>query len=724
MERTVKYVNRYGLEIAEALVDFTEQSLLPGTGTGAEEFWSGYESLLRRLAPENAALLRERKRLQDEIDEWSRNNKSAAFDLGSYKKMLESIGYIAPRGEKFQVGTENVDPEIAHLAGPQLVVPVTNARYALNAANSRWRSLYDALYGTDAVPGSADGNGYDPVRGAKVVEWAADFLDRSIPLAGGFHKDATSYRRSGANLVAVIGGSEVLFSDGCDFAGYSEDGGRANYLLRHNRLHIELVIDREHPVGAQSRSGICDVVLESALTAIHDCEDSVAAVDAEDKVLAYSNWLGLMNGTLSESFEKNGKIVKRELSEDRELTSPNGDQIFLKGRSLALVRNVGHLMTTDAVLLDGRETPEGIMDALYTVSAGLHDRKRDRNRNSATGSIYVVKPKMHGPDEVVFADRLYESVEKILKLPKNTVKLGVMDEERRTSVNLYECMRKVKNRIVFINTGFLDRTGDEIHTVMHLGPVIPKEEMKSTPWLDAYENGNVETGLETGLIGRGQIGKGMWAKPDDMAEMLEVKIGHPRSGANTAWVPSPTAATLHATHYHAVDVFSQMKEIEKREKASMSNLLTPPVMTGRNLSGREILHGLDNNCQSILGYVVRWVDQGIGCSKVPDINDTALMEDRATLRISSQLLANWLLHGIVTEEEVMNSLKRMAEKVDSQNAGDPAYRPMAPNYNGPAFAAARDLILKGADQPSGYTEPVLHSYRKKIKKQNAAFDGI
>ena len=714
----MKYISRYGLEVAEPLVNFTEQRLLPGTEINSEEFWSGYRLLLQRLAPDNAALLRERKRLQDEIDEWSRNSKNLAFDLRSYKKMLESIGYIVPRGEKFRVGTENVDPEIAHLAGPQLVVPVTNARYALNAANSRWRSLYDALYGTDAIPGNAKNNGYDPVRGAKVVEWAADFLDRSVPLVTGSHRDAISYRRSGENLVAVIGCNEVLFSDQCEFAGYLENGDKANYLLRHNRLHIEIVIDRNHPVGADSPSGLCDVILESALTAIHDCEDSVAAVDADDKVLAYSNWLGLMQGTLNESFKKNGVLVKRTLSEDRALTAPNGEPIILKGRSLALVRNVGHLMTTDAVLLDDQETPEGIMDALYTVAAALHDRKRDRNRNSATGSVYVVKPKMHGPDEVSFADSLYETVEEILKLPKNTVKIGVMDEERRTSVNLYECIRRVKDRIVFINTGFLDRTGDEIHTAMHLGPVVPKEEMASTPWLDAYENGNVEAGMETGLIGRGQIGKGMWAKPDDMAEMLEAKIAHPVSGANTAWVPSPTAATLHATHYHAVDVFSRMEEIEQREKASMSDLLTPPIMTARNLSGEEIRHGLDNNCQSILGYVVRWVNHGIGCSKIPDISDTALMEDRATLRISSQLLANWLLHGIVTEDDVTKSLKRMAEKVDRQNVDDPAYRPMAPDYDGLAFAAARDLILKGADQPSGYTEPLLHSYRIKAKKQN------
>lgn len=714
------YVERSGLQVAEELAKFAEERLLTGAAITADQFWEGYANLLKDLAPRNAELLVKRDHLQAQIDDWSKAAKGSNLDLTAYKAFLQDIGYLAPKGEPFEISTENVDPEIATIAGPQLVVPVTNARYALNAANARWRSLYDALYGTDALPGAAETPGYDPKRGAQAVAWSADFLDRAAPLTKGSHADVTAYRRAGANLVVEVAGEQVEFVNSDAFVGYAEDGDKARYVLQNNGLHIELVIDPSHQVGAASASGLRDVVIESALTAIHDCEDSVAAVDAADKVLVYTNWLGLMDGTLTETFQKGGERVERRLASDRHLTTPDGEPLTLKGRSIAMVRNVGHLMTTDAVLWNGNETPEGIMDAMFTVTCALHDRARTENTNSATGAVYVVKPKMHGPEEVAFAEETYSRVEDILGLPRNTVKLGVMDEERRTSANLIECMRAVKGRLAFINTGFLDRTGDEIHTSMTLGPVVPKEEMKQTAWLDAYENGNVEAGLEAGLVGHGQIGKGMWAKPDAMAEMLEAKIGHPLSGANTAWVPSPTAATLHATHYHQVDVFERLEEIKKREKASLDDLLTPPVMTGRNLSEETVQHGLDNNCQSILGYVVRWVDQGVGCSKVPDLNDVGLMEDRATLRISSQLLANWLMHGIITEAQILDSLKRMAVKVDAQNAGDPAYRPMAPEYDGPSFLAARDLIIEGAKQPSGYTEPLLHAYRRKAKALQGA----
>lgn len=710
------YIERHGLQVAEVLARFAEDRLLAGTDVSADQFWGGYAALLADLAGKNAALLAKRAELQVQIDTWAKAHKGQPFDVAAHEAFLQEIGYLVPRGAPFSIETTDVDPEIATIAGAQLVVPVMNARYALNAANARWRSLYDALYGTDALPGTAAGAGYDPARGAQAVAWSARFLDKALPLAAGSHGDVTAYRRVGEALVAVVAGAEVGFADPSGFVAYQEEGDTASYVFKHNELHIELVIDPAHPVGAASPSGLRDVVLESALTAIHDCEDSVAAVDAEDKVLAYGNWLGLMDGTLVARFDKGGAPITRRLAQDRVMRSPQGGAITLKGRTVALVRNVGHLMTTNAVLYEGKETPEGMLDALFTVAAALHDRARGDNTNSATGSVYVVKPKMHGPEEVAFANDLYGGVEDILGLPRNTVKLGVMDEERRTSANLLESMRAVKERLVFINTGFLDRTGDEIHTAMHLGPVIPKEEMKDSAWLAAYEDGNVEAGLAAGLVGRGQIGKGMWAKPDDMAEMLAVKIAHPRSGANTAWVPSPTAATLHATHYHEVDVFDIHGEIAKREAASRASLLTPPVMMGRNLSADEIRHGLDNNCQSILGYVVRWVDQGVGCSKVPDLNDVALMEDRATLRISSQLLANWLLHGVITQEEVMASLRKMARKVDGQNASDPAYRAMAPGYDGPAFLAACDLIMKGAEQPSGYTEPLLHAYRRKAKK--------
>ena len=714
-----QYVTRAGLSVAQELAALVEEKVLPGLDITAEAFWGGFARLLSTLAPENLRLLEVRETMQAEIDAWLTARKGQPWDAEAYRAFLEKIGYIVPEGPDFQIGTESVDPEIATIAGPQLVVPVMNARFALNAANARWGSLYDALYGTDAIPGAPEGKGYDQARGKQVMAWAAEFLDLAVPLKSASHAEVTAYRREGEALVAEVDGAVHGFKTPSVFVGYTEEGDTASYLLQHNGLHIVLEIDPSHPVGRDSASGLRDVRMEAALTAIQDCEDSVAAVDAQDKTEVYANWLGLMKGDLTETFEKGGQSMTRCLTPDVTFTAPGGEEITLQGRSLQLVRNVGHLMTTDAVLFEGEEVPEGMLDALVTVACAMHDLKKTEGpRNSRCGSVYVVKPKMHGPEEVAFAEALYAGVEDILKLPRNTVKLGVMDEERRTSVNLKECIRAVKDRLVFINTGFLDRTGDEIHTSMQAGAFIPKGEMKDAAWLTAYENGNVDTGLALGLKGKAQIGKGMWAKPDVMSEMLVAKLGHPMAGANTAWVPSPTAAVLHATHYHEVDVHARQEELKSRAKASLDDLLTPPLLSGRNLTEEEVANDLDNNCQGILGYVVRWIDQGVGCSKVPDIHDVGLMEDRATLRISSQYLANWLLHGLVTREQVEDALRRMAVKVDGQNAGDPSYRPMAPDFDGVAFKAAHDLIFKGIAQPSGYTEPLLHARRREAKALN------
>ncbi len=714
MLHTTPYADRAGLKVAQVLIDFVESRLLAGLSLGADDFWSGLSDLLREFTPRNQALLARRAELQTQIDAWLAARRDQPWDTAAWQDFLRDIGYIEPVPAPFTVETTEADPEIASIAGPQLVVPVMNARFALNAANARWGSLYDALYGTDAL-GLGDkpqGRGYDGARGVVAVAWAADFLDHAVPLAGARHAAALAYRIEGRTLLVDTADGVVGLQAPQALVAHKA----GSILLRHNGLHIELHFDPADPIGALSASGLKDVVLESALTAIQDCEDSVAAVDAEDKVLAYGNWLGLMDGSLQESFDKGGRITTRKLNEDRVFTALDGSDYVLSGRALMLVRNVGHLMTSDAVLLDGQAVPEGLLDAMITVTAALHDLNRQSGpRNSRKGSVYVVKPKMHGPEEAAFADATYAFVERILALPHGTVKLGLMDEERRTSANLPACIKALKDRIVFINTGFLDRTGDEIHTVMQAGPVLPKADIRTAPWLNAYENGNVEAGLAAGMRNRGQIGKGMWAKPDAMAEMLATKIGHPKAGANTAWVPSPTAATLHATHYHQVDVASLQDQMLGRTTSDFDALMTPPLLGGRNLSAEQVQYEVDLNCQSILGYVVRWIDQGIGCSKVPDIDNVALMEDRATLRISSQFLANWLLHGLTSDAQIDDSLRRMAVAVDGQNAGDPAYVAMAPAYDGAAFLAARALILDGAAQPSGYTEPLLHAWRRKVK---------